>query len=152
MKTSIAKIIKKIIKPLVIILPLAVVLAGCSESEPKVGMRWYTPSQLELGKQVFLDNCATCHGAKAQGVKTWRKPLSNGKYPPPPLNGSAHAWHHSLKNLKATVKEGGTKFGGTMPGFGSKLTPSEQEATISYFQSHWTKETYAAWIKRGGLL
>ncbi|MEH6445396.1 MAG: cytochrome c [Oceanospirillaceae bacterium] len=128
-----------------------ITLAGCSENEPKVAMRWYTASQIELGAQVFVNNCVACHGAKGQGVKTWRKPLSNGKYSPPPLNGTAHAWHHSMKNLKATVKHGGAKFGGIMPGFGDKLTAAEQEAVISYFQSQWTKEVYAAWIKRGGL-
>ncbi|MGH1463473.1 MAG: c-type cytochrome, partial [Neptuniibacter sp.] len=113
--------------------------------------RWYTQSQVDLGETVFLNNCATCHGAGAQGTKEWRKPLPNGKYPPPPLNGSAHAWHHPLKGLKTTVQEGGAKFGGTMPEFGNLLSEKEQEAAIAYFQSKWTSEIYQMWLDRGGL-
>ena len=134
-----------------IALALVTGLSGCFESEPKVEGRWYTQSQVDLGETVFLNNCATCHGAGAQGTKEWRKPLPNGKYPPPPLNGSAHAWHHPLKGLKTTVQEGGAKFGGTMPGFGDVLSDKEQDAAIAFFQSKWTGEIYQMWLDRGGL-
>ena len=130
---------------------LGVVLTGCFDNEPKVDGRWYTQSQLDLGKQVFQENCSTCHGSGAQGTKEWKKTLPNGKYPPPPLNGSAHAWHHPLKGLKTTVREGGAKFGGTMPGFEKKLSEDERVAAISYFQSKWSKDIYEMWLERGGL-
>jgi mono/diheme cytochrome c family protein len=133
-------------------LPIIVLgLSGCVESEPKVEGRWYTQSQVDLGKTVFSDNCARCHGAKAQGTDKWRTPLPDGNYPPPPLNGSAHAWHHPLKGLQTTLREGGARFGGTMPGFGNTLSEDEQDAAIAYFQSLWTQDIYQMWLQRGGL-
>ncbi|MGI1668799.1 MAG: cytochrome c [Neptuniibacter sp.] len=126
-------------------------ITACSDKEATVEGRWYTPSQVSLGKQVFIENCASCHGAGAQGTKEWMKLLPDGNYPPPPLNGTAHAWHHPLKGLKVTVKEGGAKFGGVMPGFGSKLSEMEQEAAIAYFQSKWSVDIYKMWLDRGGL-
>lgn len=134
-----------------VVLIFSLGLVGCFETEPKVEGRWYTQSQVDLGETVFLNNCATCHGAGAQGTREWKKLLPNGKYPPPPLNGSAHAWHHPLIGLKTTVQEGGAKYGGTMPGFGESLSEREQEAAIAFFQSKWSSEIYQMWLDRGGL-
>lgn len=126
-------------------------LAGCAESEPKVDGRWYSQKQVDQGKQLFLANCASCHGAAAQGTAEWNKPLSNGKYPPPPLNGTAHAWHHPLKGLKKTIQIGGIPLGGTMPAFGDQLNEADLDALISFFQSKWPQPIYQAWLDRGGL-
>lgn len=129
----------------------AVLLSGCGESEPKVEGRWYTQAQVDSGQQLFLANCAECHGAAAQGTADWNKPKADGTYPPPPLNGRAHAWHHPLNGLKRSVQLGGVPMGGTMPGFADKLSDADTEAVISYFQSKWPPPTYQAWLDRGGL-
>jgi mono/diheme cytochrome c family protein len=132
---------------------LCVWLAGCDQSigEPKVAGRWYTPSQVELGKKVYAENCISCHNENARGTFSWRNMDPSGNYPPPPLNGTAHAWHHPLKNLTKTIEQGGIPLGGKMPGFGAKLKDEEVFAVISYFQSFWSEEIYDAWLKRGGL-
>ena len=39
----------------------------------KVEGRWYTQQQVSLGKQVFLKNCASCHGQEAQKTIDWKK-------------------------------------------------------------------------------
>ena len=113
--------------------------------------RWYSSEQVKLGKQVFAKNCSACHGLDAQGTFNWKKPLPDGSYPPPPLNGSAHAWHHPLKMLKHTVDYGGTKVGGKMPPFINQLSENDKEASIAFFQSKWSDAIYQAWVKRGGL-
>lgn len=136
---------------LVLTVSATVLLSGCNDGEPKVDGRWYTQSQVDNGKSLFLVQCASCHGAAAQGTADWNKPLANGKYPPPPLNGKAHAWHHPLKGLKQTIQIGGIPLGGTMPAFGEKLSEADQEAVISYFQNKWPAATYRAWQDRGGL-
>lgn len=88
--------------------------------------------------KVFNDNCAECHGIKGAGlVKDWRKPLADGSYPPPPLNGTAHTWHHSPKSLLRTINEGGIKFGGKMPAFKNKLNDKEKLALIDYIYDLW---------------
>lgn len=138
------------IKVLVLLAP-AIFLLGCGPSEPKVEGRWYSQSQVDRGKVLFSENCVVCHGAEARGTPDWHKPLPNGKYPPPPLDGSAHAWHHPLRALMFTVQNGGAKFGGTMPGFKGQLDENQQEAVIAYFQSLWSEQIYQAWLQRGGL-
>lgn len=114
--------------------------------------RWYSNQDVQVGEQVFKQHCASCHGRNAQGVvKSWKEPLANGKYPAPPLNGSAHAWHHRLKSLDGTIQRGGIPLGGTMPAFKGKLTQHERLQAIAYFQSFWSDKIYQAWITRGGL-
>ena len=132
---------------------LALLLAGgCSERESPVKDRWYTSSQVKNGAVVFRNGCASCHGDEAQGiVSDWRQPLADGGYPPPPLNGSAHAWHHPLPVLKRTIRNGTIPLGGKMPPFKDKLTDKEIESAIAFFQHKWSDQIYRAWIKRGGL-
>ena len=152
----------QIIKPLMIVCVLAI--SGCGEattpagppagqsstSEPITG-RWYNQSQLTLGTRVFAENCATCHGSQAEGtVSDWRQRLDDGSFPPPPLNGSAHAWHHPLSVLLQVIDYGGADIGGKMPAFESVLNDEQKLAAISYFQSFWTDDIYGQWMQMGG--
>ena len=123
---------------------------GVDEKAPmKVEGRWYTDLQLTDGKKVFKNNCAACHGNKGQGlVENWKEPLPSGKYPAPPLNGSAHAWHHSKDQLLRTINAGGIPLGGTMPAFKDKLSAKEKEAVLAYFMSLWPDRIYQTWEKR----
>lgn len=110
--------------------------------------RWFTKQQLIAGKQVFADNCAVCHGEAAKGiVADWKQRLSNGKYPPPPLDGSAHAWHHSLSVLRRSINEGGQQIGGTMPAMKNKLNEVQITNVLAYITSLWPDETYQRWAK-----
>jgi len=135
------------------LLCLCVWVAGCEQgsSEPEVSGRWYTQSQVELGINVYAKNCISCHLENAQGTTDWKTANPDGSYPPPPLNGSAHAWHHPMVILKKVIEEGGVPLGGKMPGFKDKLKEDEKLAVISYFQSFWNDEIYGAWLARGGL-
>jgi len=111
--------------------------------------RWYITSQKTYGKQVFKENCASCHGDKGQGlVKDWKKSDVNGKFPAPPLNGTAHAWHHSKELLLRTVNKGGIPLGGTMPAFKDKLNDKQKEAVLAYVMSLWPDKTYTMWAQR----
>ena len=109
-------------------------------------VRWYSDTQQQAGKLVFDTHCARCHGTQAQGlVANWQGRLADGSYPPPPLNGTAHAWHHELPLLLQIVQQGGAPYDGKMPGFGKVLNMREQLAVIAYFQSFWTDEVYQRW-------
>ncbi len=125
----------------------AAVLAG-----ETIKGKWYTASQLELGKELFAENCAVCHGAEGQGLAAdWKKPLADGSYPPPPLNGSAHTWHHPISTLLRTIDQGGIPLGGKMPAFGDKLSGDEKTALIARIHDWWPDEIYKGWVERGGL-
>ncbi len=110
--------------------------------------RWFNQDIIDYGAELFQQNCAVCHGVNAEGTKEWKKPDANGNYPPPPLDGSAHAWHHSIPQLARSIKEGGIKLGGVMPAFGDKLSDQEVLAMIAFFQSKWPDEVYKNWHDR----
>jgi thiol:disulfide interchange protein DsbC len=112
--------------------------------------RWYTQKQVERGAAVFTQHCAACHGANAEATPNWRELTPDGKYPPPPLNGTAHAWHHPLDVLRRQIKLGGVPLGGSMPAFKDVLTAADIDAAIAYFQSKWDDEIYALWQERDG--
>ena len=120
------------------------------EPDPRTG-RWYTEAQIDRGAEVFSANCAVCHGSQAQGLtENWRQRLDDGSLPPPPLDGSAHAWHHPLPVLIQVINRGGAEFGGKMPAFGEQLSEADKLAAIAWFQSLWSDEIYAQWQQMGG--
>ena len=125
---------------------------GTDKAEVKASNRWYTKSQLSIGKAIFDNNCSVCHGTQGQGLaEDWKQPLADGSYPPPPLNGTAHTWHHPVSQLIRTINSGGVPLGGKMPAFGEKLSDEEKIAVIAYFQNWWPDNVYEAWIERGGM-
>ncbi len=117
-------------------------------SKEKQTKRWYTEEQVSQGKEIFANNCALCHGYKAEKTINWKQTLSDGSYPPPPLNGSAHAWHHPQDQLREIIREGGKLYKGKMPPFKDVLTSEEIDATIAYFQSFWNDTHYGYWMER----
>lgn len=126
------------------------VVAGCGAGTPdadSVPGRWYTQEQVKIGRSLFLTHCSRCHGVRGEGTADWRRTDANGNYPPPPLDGSAHAWHHPLPVLERTVLQGGVLLGGVMPGFSNVLNDDEVLATVAYFQSYWSDEVYGQWHK-----
>ncbi len=111
--------------------------------------RWYDERQVARGAELFAQNCVSCHGAAGEGSPDWKTPDAKGVYPPPPVNGKGHAWHHDLALLRGTVKNGGKPVGGVMPAFGDKLTDDEVDAVIAYVQSLWPEDIYRKWAGRG---
>lgn len=147
-------------KPGIILSMTALVLAGCeqtgSESLPNISKtkdkfsldrRWYTQAQVDMGKPLYLENCAACHQPDASGTKDWRTRLADDSLPPPPLNGTAHTWHHPLKILRYQIVEGGASVGGTMPSFKDKLDSQKVDAVIAWVQSNWSDEIYTRWAE-----
>ena len=144
---------------------IALILSGCVEpkdesldrwtdaaapSSAPIKMRWYTAEQVVAGEPLYRKNCQECHRDKAQGTVDWKRRDAAGNLPPPPLNGTAHAWHHSLNVLRRVVREGGVRLGGTMPGFADTLNAEQIDAILAWVQSHWSEEIYVSWLERGG--
>ena len=108
--------------------------------------RWYSPGQVEQGRQIFERKCAGCHGDLAEGDPNWRRPDSEGDYPPPPLNGNAYAWRYSLEQLRERIRVGRIREG--RPVMKRRLDDDEIDAVIAYFQSTWDDITYVLWQSR----
>ena len=133
----------------VVLLVTINLVAGCSSEVgvdgETVSGRWYTAAQVANGSRLFQSHCSVCHGEFAAATPGWRTTNDSGDYPPPPLNGTAHAWHHPISVLEETIATGGVPLGGVMPGFREVLDDGEARATIAYFQSFWPDEIYERW-------
>lgn len=126
------------------VLAAAALLAGasCSRSSDAPGAG---AEQVRRGAAVYAANCATCHGNRAEGAKDWHRLGPDGKFPPPPLDGSAHAWHHPHAQLKQIILDGTETRGGGMPAWRGRLSDADVDAVIAWFQSLWPEDIYRAW-------
>ena len=103
------------------------------------------PEKIKRGEAVYRKNCASCHGANGEATAGWRNPGPDGRYPPPPLDGSAHAWHHSTETLERMIRAGSPD--GGMPAWDGKLTNQEIDDVIVWIKSLWPDEVYDIWYK-----
>ena len=103
------------------------------------------PRVYSRGQKLYLENCAVCHGKFAEGDANWRRPGKDGKYPPPPLNGTAHTWHHSPKALITVIQNGTGKIGGNMPAWKDRLTVKQISDILVWITSQWSDEIYTVW-------
>ncbi len=143
---------KKIFFTVAFVLAVAIFVGYKWNSKVQNQKRWYTKQMVTNGKPLYENNCASCHGLNGEGTaKFWNKKMANGRYPPPPLNSEAHAYHHPLKALRFTIQNGGKYIGGVMPAFNQKLSYKETDEVIAYFQEFWGDKFYEEWLKRGGL-
>ncbi|MCF6344824.1 MAG: cytochrome c [Devosiaceae bacterium] len=99
-----------------------------------------------LGKDIYQNNCASCHGVNLEGEANWKNPNENGLLPAPPHDESGHTWHHTDKLLFDIVKVGLGKaanlpdYETNMPIYENVLNDEEIIAILSYIKSTWPKE------------
>ncbi len=139
----------------------ALLILGCGDSVPfaaitgkpvvdgKTGLvvRNLDSVQIQRGEAVYRANCTGCHGPNGEATPDWRKPNPDGKYPPPPLDSSAHAWHHSTEVLKKTILKGTPPEIGSMPAWEGKLTEQQVDDVVVWIKSLWSDEIYDLWYK-----
>ena len=130
------------------ILLFAILLLATSQSYAAAKDRWYSDEQVATGERLFRQSCAACHGQNAEATPDWKNTDAAGNYPPPPLNGTGHAWHHDLDLLRRTIREGGAKLGGKMPGFEGQLNPEEIDSILAFIQSKWPDDVFTRWAGR----
>ena len=102
--------------------------------------------QVAVGRNLYLANCAACHGQQGEGAPNWQMPLPDGRYQPPPHDSTGHTWHHGDLLLFGYVKEGAASlqiqgFVSGLPAFGQTRSDDEIKAVLLYLKSLWgTKE------------
>ncbi len=122
---------------------------GTSHAAFAQSNRGYNDDSLEQGQKLYAQHCSVCHGANAESsVTNWHQRDENGRFPPPPLNGTAHTWHHSLDALVQTIQNGTEKKGGGMPAWRDTLSRQETLSVIMWLTSLWPDEIFAAWLQR----
>ncbi len=137
-------------------------------------MKWIIPALLTLvspaaadhnwdhrdinaGRTLYADNCASCHGANLEGQPNWRSPNADGVLPAPPHDRTGHTWHHDDALLFEYTKLGGqaalevrgvTGFTSGMPSFGETLTDDEIWNILAYIRSTWPDRERDAQARR----
>ena len=115
--------------------------------EPKVNIIILKPNNKTitvLGEEIYLKNCASCHGKKLEGQLNWRKRNDAGYLPAPPHDKTGHTWHHSDVYLFKITKYGleeliGDKYLNNMPAYKNILNDDEIIASLSFIKSMWPK-------------
>jgi len=133
---------------------LALLLGACGESGGNsaqngnvVAPRTMDFAQVSQGARLYQQNCARCHGENAEGDASWRQRDADGMFPPPPLNGTGHAWHHPKAILHEVIADGSPGGMGKMPAWRKELSDEEIDAIIAWFQSRWPEQVYSAWYR-----
>lgn len=109
------------------------------------------PQQVTLGKAVYAQHCAACHGARLEGQPNWQERLPSGRMPAPPHDASGHTWHHPDAVLFGITKLGlvpgkyaPPKYKSDMPAFGGQLSDEQIWAVLAYLKSAWPADIRAA--------
>ena len=98
---------------------------------------------VDVGKAIYAENCASCHGLVLEGQANWRQRDAEGYLPAPPHDERGHTWHHPDSYLFLMTKYGieemiGKSYPNNMPVFEDKLTDDEIIAALSYIKSTWS--------------
>lgn len=97
---------------------------------------------IAIGKTLYTEHCAACHGAGLEGQRDWKRPLTSGRMPAPPHDASGHTWHHPDGVLFRITKEGpaavvGRGYQSDMPGFGNVMSDEEIRAVLAFIKTTW---------------
>jgi len=106
------------------------------------------PARVARGLAVYKRHCEECHGVAGKGLPgDWRVRDAEGRYPPPPLDDSAHVWHHPTTVLLEAIRDGSPQGAGNMPAWKGKLSEQEMQDVVAYIKSLWSDQVYRLWLK-----
>lgn len=103
--------------------------------------------EVAIGRVLYAENCASCHGDNLEGQPDWRRRLENGRMPAPPHDESGHTWHHADRMLFDITKMGVgavvPNYESDMPAFGDVLSDDEIRAILAFIKSTWPERQRA---------
>mgnify|MGYP006187088131 CR=1 FL=1 len=107
---------------------------------------FHNEPDIELGRTMYQETCASCHGANLEGQPNWRERGPDGKLPAPPHDMTGHTWHHPDEVLFRITRDGVAKAVGipdyvsSMPAYGGTLSDAEIVAVLSWIKSRWSQD------------
>ncbi|MDH3420690.1 MAG: cytochrome-c oxidase, cbb3-type subunit III [Gammaproteobacteria bacterium] len=93
------------------------------------------PAALSAGRNLFVNNCATCHGSDARGARGY-----------PNLADDEWQWGSAPEQIVATITNGRT---GVMPGFGQRFDDETIDTLVDYVQFLAGRDVDAARVAAG---
>ena len=125
-------------------------IVGLFNHEDNAALPELPAREIALGKMVYANNCASCHGENLEGEAGWKQQNEDGSFRFPPHSADGHTWHHADTVLIAAIMEGGARFEGlniggssAMPAFAAILTDEEIRAVLTYIKSTWPDDIRA---------
>ena len=114
-----------------------------SQREKEIKLTPNNLSLISLGKKIYSQNCASCHGIELEGQKNWQTRNEEGYLPAPPHDETGHTWHHSDEYLFLMTKLSiekliGKKYLNNMPAYEEILSDKEIIAVLSFIKSTWS--------------
>lgn len=102
-------------------------------------------AETRLGRILYAEHCAACHGAELEGATDWQSLGPDGRLPAPPHDETGHTWHHGDAMLfdytrrggQAVLDDLGVRFTSAMPAFGDLLSDAEIKAILAFIRSTW---------------
>jgi mono/diheme cytochrome c family protein len=97
-------------------------------------------AEITLGRRIYAERCASCHGVNLEGQPSWRERKPDGKLPAPPHDSSGHTWHHPDQVLIGITRNGLSAYApagyqSDMPHFAGILSDEEIKAVLAYIKS-----------------
>jgi len=101
-------------------------------------------ARLDVGRRLYAEHCAACHGGNLEGQQNWRTRRADGKLPAPPHDASGHTWHHSDQVLFEITRKGQAaypaQYATDMPAFADRLADQDIAAIFDFIRSTWPPE------------
>ena len=113
-----------------------------NKAEANITLKHEDGAIVDLGRTVYAENCASCHGVALEGHANWRQRDADGYLPAPPHDETGHTWHHPDSYLFLMTKYGieeiiGKSYPNNMPAYEDKLVDGDIIAVLSYIKSTW---------------
>lgn len=115
------------------------------------------PVQVNRGRILYVEYCASCHGAKLEGQPDWQTRKPDGRLAAPPHDETGHTWHHPDAHLFEVTKYGlkniaPPDYQTDMPAYDGVLTDRQIWDVLAYIKSTWPKDIQARQhrLNRGG--
>lgn len=90
-------------------------------------------AQPKRGERLYNKYCIACHGADGRGQPGWQTQVRGA----PPLDSSAHAWHHEDAQLVSMILDKPAP-DSLMPAWRGVLTREDALDLVAYMKSLWT--------------
>src|SRR5215831_10921358 len=100
------------------------------------------PAKVAMGKRIYMQRCASCHGRQLQGQPLWQLRDQYYGRRAPAHDASGHTWEHSDEALFQMTRYGRFSDAAAdsvsyMPAFGDSLGDELILDTIAFIKSRW---------------
>lgn len=105
--------------------------------------QWVNKEVIDKGRALYEENCQDCHGEKGVGERPNDMFAKDDfGFVAPPLDDSAHGWHHSDQGIVETILNGSPR-NERMIAWKDTLTPEDAQNIVTYIKSLWSFRSLA---------